>query len=87
MVAEFKNPFFEQNADDLAAFLASLLNVNAYDLGDDPQKTIAGYIPPPGFVLSEKQRATQKYFASMGPKAFSCVYLVLQMRHQQRGGE
>jgi hypothetical protein len=78
-MAHSDEPFWQDSAEDFGNFLGLLPGLNPYDLGDDPQKTLADYVGPPGYCMEEFE-AQRVHYATMERATFRTIYATFVTR-------
>lgn len=65
--------YWLNSARQLARLFTYMPDINPSDLGDDPQKFVASYVPPGG-TWDEWAEFSRKSFVDMSDKQFRSVY-------------
>jgi hypothetical protein len=68
----FEDPYWVESARALARLFTYMPDVDPSDLGDDPQKFLASYVPKG--LWDERAESWRSTFANMGDKEFQGVY-------------
>ena len=77
--------YFDTEADRLDKLFILLPELNAFDLGPDPQATLRNHRGRPDSITDEI-RALLDHFASLPPQTFSDTYAHWWHRRRKHGG-
>ena len=73
MSSKFDDPFWIHGARRLAELFACIPDLKDSDLGDDPQRFLAAYVPAPG-SWDERTERLRSSFVEMEEKPFRGIY-------------
>jgi len=76
-------PYWLHSAKQLARLFERIPDLKLSDLGDDPQKFLASYVPPAGLWDKETEDLRQA-FLHMEPRVFQTVYMTYQLELPSR---
>jgi hypothetical protein len=68
-----EEPYWRNSAKQLAALFARIPGLKDSDLGDDPQRFLAEYVPP-ARVWDQRTEDLRARFLSMGEPQFRGIY-------------
>jgi hypothetical protein len=73
LIEPFEEPYWVNSARTLARLLANIPGLKDSDLGEDPQKFLAEYVPPAG-TWDKRSEGWRSMFVHMGEKQFRGIY-------------